>query len=142
MNKTLFLIIALLVITVSVPATLFFSNDARLFVKFQIYHRKYLSWKSNGGPYKIEYYEPLMHDRYRDELIYGLTIKEALVKFPFLTDDETYPGKGYKGHQAFWEQERNPECKIKIYWLTPEDTMDWAFVFVNGIGQEIRLIKG
>lgn len=110
--------------------------DNRDWVRLNLYHRDYLSWKENGGEFKKEYYLGLKIDRFRDKMIADLTLDGIREKFPSLVPGDQFPIGTYKGN-AF----RSEKDRTKVLWFSIEDDFDWCIHEYEGEFR-ITLVKG
>ncbi|PKL48998.1 MAG: hypothetical protein CVV42_07460 [Candidatus Riflebacteria bacterium HGW-Riflebacteria-2] len=60
-----------------------------------------------------------------------------------LSDAENYPGNSYRGEVLeYWRNNFYKGQKLKMLWFDEQDGCGWVVIVVDGIGREIRLIKG
>lgn len=115
------------------------SDGTRDWVKFHLFYRDYLAWKTRGGSMEARFYEPLMLDCDRDDMVKGLSYDQITRKFPFLTDGDPYPPTSYKGQYLKEARKHSPETRV--LWFKPEDGSDYG-VYISGSRTEIVLVKG
>jgi len=107
-------------------------------VKFRIIYTEYSDWKKNGGPWKMDYGEPLLQDTKRDLMVKGLLESEIKSKFPFLVPGGKFGEGTYKGD--YYRAIRGNG--VKILWFSASDGFDWVIKLKDGVGESLDLIKG
>jgi hypothetical protein len=137
-------LMAALVVTPAVTAVAFLvlcmvSPHAKDWIKFRVFYRDYLVWKTQGGPIQAGFYAPLMLDRNRDDMVCGLSYEQILAKFPFLVDGDRYSPISYKGQ--YLNEARGSSPGARVLWFRQEDEFDWG-VYLDGSRTEIVLVKG
>jgi len=129
----------LLIILLLFGVLLYYNIDFRDWVTFNWEYPDYLNWKKIGGKMENTYFEPMGLDRYRDEIVEGLSYEEILKKLPFLTNGDTYPTDSYKG--SYLKERRRENQNIRILWFRKIDGFDWC-IEIDNDKNEINLIKG
>ena len=107
-------------------------------VKYNIVYSEYSGWKKNGGPWKMDYSEPLLQDTKRDLLAKGLSELEIQSKFPFLVPGDKFGEGTYKGD--YYRAIRGNG--VKLLWFSATDGFDWVIKIKGGVGISLDLIKG
>ena len=108
-------------------------------IKYRVEYPAYLKWKRDGGPWLYKYSEPLMLDRYRDDIVSGLSYEQIRIKLPFLVDGETFSASSYKGQ--YLASLKHDTAGGRLLWFTATDGFDWC-VELRGAVARIALIKG
>lgn len=115
------------------------NDQTREWAKFHVYYGGYLAWKKQGGALQQSIYEPLMQDRWRDDMVRGLSYDQIVRKFPFLVDGDLFPLDSYKGEVLGFVRKKDP--KAEILWFSREDDFDWCVWIVHSEAT-IELVKG
>jgi hypothetical protein len=139
MKYAIYAAISLMMLIVGLFMLCLLNRDASDYIKFNIYHRDYLNWKSVGGELIDNYKEPLLQDRDRDALVRGIPEAEIVIKYPFLVPMDKFGPNTYK-------DEYRKNCgygnSYRLYWFKNNDGSDWAVIIKDGIGLKLDLVKG
>ena len=97
-----YLYIATLVIVIllgiGLCVAIVFRHDIRVWNDYSVYmiSKNYFLYKKNGGKFLNEFNGAINMDKYRDELMLGLTRSEILIKFPDAKSFDQYSPGSYR----------------------------------------------
>jgi hypothetical protein len=120
-------------------------SAARLyFGSLQLHNPSYMWWIMSNEACSDEYlHKFVLRDLHNSWIVKGVPDDQIRQRFPMLSDAENYPGNSYRGEVLeYWRNNFYKGQKLKMLWFDEQDGCGWVVIVVDGIGREIRLIKG
>ena len=141
---SIILLILIVVLVIALGIAIKFRHNIRIWNDYSVYmvSKDYFNYKKNGGKYKDEFYGAINMDRYRDELMLGLTKNEILIKFPDAKPLHDYTPGSYR-YDFIKYLNQNKVTEIIYLDGKSENDFGWAIELdKNGVGSNIILVKG